>query len=157
RIKSRNNSLTDVGEQKALQRVLECRVFCTYLVKTRSACLIVQLDQLIKKRTSLLPQRAVEHHASSSSAASHARAERRSRFTVASDRFIVVPISSRVRPPKYRCSTIRACRSSSCSSRVSASSSAVTLSLSTLAIHVSSFKSPRAAPPPRLTAVRLRA
>src|SRR5262249_37783548 len=55
---------------------------------------------------------------------SQARAMAHCRFTVAGDIPTTSAVSSTVRPPKYRSSTMRACSGSNVASRVSASSSA---------------------------------
>src|SRR5439155_5121709 len=91
------------------------------------------IERAVEERLEALP--LIPRHGSPSSPSSdaqsiarlsHARAIAHCRFTVAGDVPTASAVSSTVRPPKYRSSTMRACSASSAASRVRACSSAST-------------------------------
>src|SRR2546423_14052055 len=118
----------------------------------------VQLDELVETGLNFCPALCIHERGSPlSSSASHALAARRSRLAVASDNPIALALSSRVKPPKYRCCNSCLWRGRSPSRRFSASSKSATVSRLSSEIQSNPSRSNLLAPPPRFAAKRERA
>ena len=96
-----------IGGEERLDPAGELRIFTAKLYEPRGALGPLELNERIERRLYALPAAGIHGGAlcqrrtsPASSAASHARAKRKSRFTVAGDTSSTSAVSSSDKPPK---------------------------------------------------------